>query len=114
MATPIPADVDNARRRVREMIGETDTTSAWESRDIDLLLAGATSLEAAAADGWEKKAARYAELTDVSESGSSRKNSQLHPMALKMWEKYTELAEEGDAGAAPAGTGTRVRPIVRE
>ena len=66
-------------RRVREMIGETDTTSAWEPRDIDLLLAGATSLEGAAALGWQKKAARYAELTDVSESGSSRKNSQLHP-----------------------------------
>lgn len=113
MATAIPADVDEARRRVREMLGETDATSAWEPHDIDLLLAGQTSLEGAAAAGWQKKAARYAELTDVSESGSSRKNSQLHPMALKMWEQYAELADEGDT-AAPAGTGTRVRAIVRE
>jgi hypothetical protein len=113
VATPIPADVDEARRRVREMLGETESSGSWEPHDIDLLLAGQTSLEAAAALGWQKKAARYAELVDVSESGSSRKNSQLHGMALKQWETYTELADEGTT-AAPAGTGTRVRAIVRE
>ena len=97
MATAIPADVDEARRRVREMIGETDPTSSWEPHDIDLLLVGALSLE----------------LTDVSESGSSRKLSQLQAASLKMWETYQAIADEA-GGAAPAGTGTRVRPIIRE
>ena len=116
MPTIIPADVDVARRRVREMIGETDATSAWEAHDIDLLLSGATSLEDAAAIGWQKKAARYAELVDVTESGSSRKQSQLHAAALKEWETYADLAAgaETPGGDGSTLTGTRVRSIVRE
>ena len=112
MPTPIPADVDQARRRVREMLGETDTTSAWEAHDIDLLLGDADSLEAAAALGWEKKAARYAELVDISESGSSRKNSQLRTSALEMHAFWQEKASETDPIPGPAH-GSRTRPIER-
>jgi len=112
MSTPIPADVDQARRRVREMLGETDSTTAWEAHDIDLLLEDADSLETAAALGWEKKAARYAELVDISESGSSRKNSQLRTAALEMHSFWQAKAAETDPIPGPT-SGTRTRPIER-
>lgn len=37
---------------------------------------------------WREKAASYAELVDVSESGSSRKMSDLHKNAIEMAKQY--------------------------
>lgn len=115
MATPIPADEDAARRRLREMIGETDSSTTWETKALDDLLLGATSLEEAAARGWQRKASEAANLTDVTEAGSSRKLGSLQKQALEMYSYYSDLAAGEDPGDTETEMRpTRVRAIVRE
>jgi hypothetical protein len=111
MPTAIPSDSDAARRRLREMIAEDETSTDFEPADIDRLLAGAANLEEAAAAAWRRKAAKYAELTDVAESGSSRKLGDLHKNALAMFVHYDERST--DEPAPGEAVGTRVRPIER-
>lgn len=64
-------------------------------------------LYAAAAEVWEWKAAKYSELVDTSESGSSRKNSTLFDNALKQVEYYRDKSEQA------AGTDEFARPKTR-
>lgn len=47
--------------------------------------------ETAASQIWKEKAAVYAGLVDTTESGSSRRLSQLHDHALKMGEALTPV-----------------------
>lgn len=68
------------------------------------------SQEMAAASIWTQKAASYATLVDVSESGSSRKLSDLHKNALAMAGQFGSAAE---AVANPVQVGTRVRRLTR-
>lgn len=115
MATPVPGDPDTARRRLREMLGETDSSSTWEPKDLDDILLGAESLEDAAARGWQRKASEAANLTDVTEAGSSRKLGSLQKQALDMYSYYSDLAAGEDPGQEEtAMRPTRVRAIVRE
>lgn len=76
---------------VRRMADEPGTETYSDSA-ISALVDGSASLEAAAASIWQVKAGQYASLVDTSESGSSRKMSQLHSNALKMYEFYNNLA----------------------
>ena len=48
------------------------------------------TVAAAAAAVWGHKAASYAEVVDVNESGSSRRLSQLHTQALAMKDHYSQ------------------------
>lgn len=50
-----------------------------------------------AADIWEQKASRYAEMVDISEAGSSRKNSQLMTNATNLSKFYRQkvIVESG-------------------
>jgi hypothetical protein len=61
-------------------------------------------MDTAAATVWRQKAASYSSLVDMSESGSSRKLSQLREAALDMAAGF---------GGGQAGTGPFVVPIER-
>lgn len=74
-------------------------------------------LDAAEGDGnraaaviWTQKAASYATLVDVAESGSSRKLSDLHKNALTLAGQFGMAA---DAVVNPPQVGTRIKRLIR-
>lgn len=95
-------------RDVRERVAEPDDSNGWSDERLARAIDGTTTLNAAAARVWSEKAATFAELVDVSESGSSRKLSDLRKNALEMSAHYGSL----DAVATEAASGpviTRIR-----
>lgn len=82
-----------------DQIASLRRATALEADDpayTDTLLGGLfddLGLAAAAAQVWQEKAASYAGLVDTTESGSTRRLSQLHEQAMKMRDA---LAEETD------------------
>lgn len=98
--------------RLRHYIGDTDS-AAYEYTDTQLtgyLDDAEGEPIAAAAVIWRVKAASYADLVDISEAGSSRKNSDLFKNAISMAEWF-----EGGAGgpAPPTGVWSTTRAITR-
>lgn len=96
---------------LREFISESD-----ESMWTDIVLgqridANAGDLNITAANLWRAKASHYAEMVDISEAGSSRKNSQLYKNALEMAAYYAGLGETPAEQAAAESP--RTRAIVR-
>jgi hypothetical protein len=97
---------------LRGMIGE----SALSDEQLATVLVanrnddGTFNLNRAASDVWLGKAAQYAELVDVSESGSSRKLSDLHKNALTMAARYGSDDEAAATGARRSRTRAIVRP----
>jgi hypothetical protein len=79
--------------QLRRMIGEPLTDAPWEDASIAALIDNASSMNAAARQAWEQKAATYAGMVDTSESGSSRRLSQLQEQALRMVNYYRLLVE---------------------
>lgn len=77
----------------RRMIGELSNTAPWDDAYVSQVIDASASLNAAAARAWEEKAAIYASMVDVTESGSSRRLSQLQEQALRMAAHYRGLAE---------------------
>lgn len=73
---------------LREMVGEPDDTNGWTDEKLGNLIDELVTLDAAASQIWFRKASGYAALVDVSESGSSRKLSDLHKNALAMGAFY--------------------------
>lgn len=72
-------------------------------------LIDAYGIDVASATIWERKAATYADLVNVSEAGSSHSFSDLHKNALDMADIYTKKE-----AAKPSAIGRpRVRKIVR-
>lgn len=65
----------------------------------------------AAALVWQEKAATFAEMVDMTEAGSTRKNSQLWSNAMEMMKKYQELADSG--AVLEPGTFSTTRPTTR-
>ncbi|MEH1098196.1 hypothetical protein [Micromonospora sp. CPCC 205561] len=68
----------------------TDLTEADETYTSDLLglMIDDLGMEMAAAQVWREKAAKYAGLVDVTESGSSRRLSQLYDQALSVGNSF--------------------------
>lgn len=95
--------------RLRAVVGDTELTDA----DLAAILVTMGSFDAAAAEVWGRKAASFASLVDVSESGSSRKLSDLHRNALAMQKMFTDRVA---ATAAPVASSSRARTraIVRD
>jgi hypothetical protein len=73
--------------RLRRMVGEPGTET-YTDEALSALLDGNPSVESVAAGIWQEKAARYADLVNVSESGSSRSLSDLHKNALRFADYY--------------------------
>lgn len=92
---------------VREMIGETDTDNTlFTDERIESWIDGSQTLEGAALTGWQRKAAHWAGLVNVTDGAASRTFSDLFDHAQNMIKTYTKLA-------SPVAGRTRVGRIVR-
>lgn len=94
---------------LRRMTGEVDSDT-YTNVDLEMFLERAAGdLNIAAALIWGEKASAYADLVDISEAGSSRKNSDLFKHSKEQQTYFEGLSGSGTAGAS----GTRVGRIVR-
>lgn len=97
--------------RLRDMINEPDSEDGWTDERLENILTytantnGAVNLRSAAAAVWEAKAAEAAELVDVTESSSGRRNSQYFDHAQKMAAQY------GSSVTDPTSTVGRTRSV---
>jgi hypothetical protein len=99
--------------QLRLMIAEPDDTTytdAMLGALLDGYAGGTLPLSRAARDIWYQKAASYADLVDISEGGSQRKNGDLHKRALTMAELYAGQADAEDNGSLRA---TRIARLTR-
>lgn len=101
---------------VRRLANEPTAAVFSDSDIMDLAAAvtedGVVNVNALVAAIWRIKAARFSELVDVSEAGSSRKFSDLHKNALAMAATYDKRAVETEVGVA-LGVRPTTRAIVR-
>jgi hypothetical protein len=79
------ATIEELRRATNILENTEPYTDEYLSNLLDTL-----GFELAAAQLWTEKAASYAGLVDVTESGSSRRMSQLASNALKMAEAFNQ------------------------
>jgi hypothetical protein len=92
------ADVQQLRLMVAEP-DDTTYTDAMLGAILDGYATSALPLSRAARDVWYQKAAAYADLVDISEGGSQRKNGDLHKRALTMAELFGSQVTAEDNGA---------------
>lgn len=89
----------------RLLINEAEDKQPYTDAALSARLDAAVSTQSLAAEIWREKAATYADLVSVSESGTSRNLSDLHKNALAMADALTKADPQ-----AP-GTGTAVRGV---
>lgn len=106
--------------RLRDMVNEPDDAGGWTDEDLDAIILatankdGSTNLRAAAAAVWEAKAAKWVTLTDVTESGSSRRNSQAFEHARKMADTFGATAPDPSLVASTRPRSTRMTRATRD
>lgn len=100
--------------RVRQLLGESvgpgqsEADTLFTDEEIEGLLAESfNNVERAAYEGWRVKAAKFANLVDITEGNASRSMSDLQDHALKMVAHYAR------ATAGPTEGRTRVGRIRR-
>lgn len=77
--------------RLRRLIGEPDDEAPWTDQVLSDIIDSNDDLNSAALEVWEAKLAEAAGMVDTTESGSSRKLSQLNDQAAKMVAYYQGL-----------------------
>lgn len=82
-----PEDIE----RLRRLVGESVDAEPWTDLVLAAIIDDTPDLNTAALEVWEAKAAAAASFVDVTESGSSRRMSQMHDQALKMAAHYRGL-----------------------
>jgi hypothetical protein len=87
-------EVARLRRMTDVAVGDTTYTYEVLAEFVD----SNDTLEAAAGAVWSEKAAALAGLVDVTESGSSRRLSQLHSQALEMRKHFAPDDVTDDTG----------------
>ena len=95
--------------QLRLMVNEPDECGGWDDEKLGLAIDGTDTLNAAAAGVWLLKAGQASSLVDVSESGSSRKLSDIQKNALSMSQQYASI----DAPEVAAETGPVIQRIRR-
>lgn len=95
---------------LRLLIAEPDETTYTDADLGAALDAAEGNDDAVASDIWTQKAASYATMVNVSESGSSRSLGDLHKNALAMAKQFSVTAAEV---TNPTQVGTRVGRLVR-
>jgi Cdc6-like AAA superfamily ATPase len=95
----------------RLLISAPDNEDPYTDEVLSDRIDAATSSEALAAQIWREKAAEYAQLVSVSESGSSRQLSDLHKNALEMAKAFG--AADVTAPGASAVRGIRMHRLTR-
>jgi hypothetical protein len=104
---------------VRELINEPDENGAWSDDRISEFIEqnrnsdGTVNLKLPASDIWGVKAVAFSQLVDVSESGSSRKMSQLFENALKLQKSLKDGAETPPEVVDPLADRPYSRAITR-
>lgn len=98
-------------QELRLAIGESRDEEPYTDRFLNDVIDDAGTVNAAAGRIWGHKAASFAGLVDVTESGSSRKLGDLYKNALAMQKTYEDKASE-EAGV-PVTKRATTRPIVR-
>ena len=94
---------------LRELVAEPDDTNGWTDVKLaDAIDDNGGDLNAAASEVWLQKATTYATLVDVTESGSSRKMSDLQKNALALSERFAGMVAVVDVSTRP-----RTRAITR-
>lgn len=104
---------DEAVADVRRKIGDTTEPYAYDAQLLsDLIDAANGDTDQVAADIWDEKAVQYSTMVDISEAGSSRKNSDLFKNAQSMSSMYRARAASDDSSEGVTFTTTRkiVRP----
>lgn len=103
--------------RLRRLVDEPDNTNGWTDEKLEEVFAqtankdGSLNFRAAAREVWEGKAAALAALVDVTESSSSRRNSQYFDHAKKMAEAYSDAVDPTVVAALSRPRSTKmVRP----
>lgn len=79
--------------RLRRLIGEPEDTEPWTDQVLSDIIDTNTDLNSAALEVWESKQAEAAGMVDTTESGSSRKLSQLNDQAARMVAYYRGLVD---------------------
>ncbi len=92
---------------LRLYVAEPDETT-WTDEQLESIIDGTASLNLAAVEVWDSKAAGAASLVDISEGGSSRKNSDLFKNAQLMRSLFFEREQTASASA-----GTRIKRLSR-
>lgn len=93
---------------LRLYVAEPDETT-WSDEALSVVIDSTSSLFLAAVEVWDAKAATFSALVDISEGGSSRKNSDLLKNAITM----RDLFASKDASAVALARGTRIRRLAR-
>jgi hypothetical protein len=96
----------------RLLIDEQDDKDPYTDASLGARLDAATSPQSLAATIWTEKAAAYAALVDVSESGSSRSLGQLQDKALNMAKTFQAM-DPTAPGTGSAVRGTRMSRLTR-
>lgn len=96
---------------LRHYIDEPEQTIYGDAFLIDVIARNDGNLNAAAAEVWGMKAARFSKLVDVTESGSSRKLSDKAKNAQSMAAYYA--AQVITASVTVQTAQSKTRPIIR-
>lgn len=102
------------------MIEEETDADGWSEVALNLIASqyinadGTYNLNGIAGKVWGIKAASYVESVDTSESGSSRKASQMFDHAIKMAQLFDGGDGDEDDASIPAPRSTRVVRATRE
>lgn len=96
----------------RLLIDEAGDKAPYDDASIGVRLDAALSSQALAKEIWLEKAAKYASLVNVSESGSSRSMSDLHKNALAMAKGFGD-ADPSAPGVGPTVRGVRMQKLTR-
>lgn len=109
MSSPEPTDED--LEVLTMLVGGTD----FSEDELKAILSREKNVNLAAAYFWEVRAGRYHGLVDISESGSSRKMSDLYQNALAMAKYFRQKAVDDiqDPGEEDPRGRTRTGQIVR-
>lgn len=102
---------DDAVYALRLLIAELGEDSYTQEALSDRIDAADGELNGVAYQIWTEKAAKYSALVDISEGGSSRKNSSLQAQALVMVKHFKGLLPVEDTSGT--STGLRIKRLTR-
>lgn len=95
---------------LRQLVDDVDAPQMFTDEYLSAVIDAAASMDEAAVVVWEAKAARLSTMVNVSESGSSRSNSQLYTNALSQLKYFRDKTTQGEVESA---TRSRMRAIRR-
>lgn len=97
------------RMQLRLLIGDVTEPYTFDDDAIDeMLTATEGNVRSAAAGFWYTKASGYSEMVDISEAGSSRKNSTLFTNAMALAKQYDDSDGVDDTTIALPSTTRRI------